>query len=378
MSKKRGNNEGSIVKRKDGRWQGAITVGRNSDGSQKRLYVYGKTRTEVSEKINSVLYDINNGLYVDKTQNPTVKEWLNSWLYTYKKNSIKQRTFDQYESIIRVHLNPEIGEYRLVDLKETTLQKFYNRLFKEGLSARSVQLINTVLHGAIKKAIKCGLVVRNVCEAVELPKQQKKERRVLTPDEQKRLLEELKKSDYGAMYIFALFTGLRRGEVLALTWDDVDLNNCTISVTKTLGRVNTYVDTGNKTQLVVSEPKTETSRRVIPIVDCLIPLLKKQKERTRDNDSNLVFPSDVGTYIDPGNYNRTFYKIVKKSGLPKANPHFLRHSFATRALEAGIDLKTTQELLGHSSIDITANLYTHALMEHKRDELKKLESVFYL
>ena len=272
MSKKRGNNEGSIVKRKDGRWQGAITVGRNSDGSQKRLYVYGKTRTEVSEKINSVLYDINNGLYVDKTQNPTVKEWLNSWLYTYKKNSIKQRTFDQYESIIRVHLNPEIGEYRLVDLKETTLQKFYNRLFKEGLSARSVQLINTVLHGAIKKAIKCGLVVRNVCEAVELPKQQKKERRVLTPDEQKRLLEELKKSDYGAMYIFALFTGLRRGEVLALTWDDVDLNNCTISVTKTLGRVNTYVDTGNKTQLVVSEPKTETSRRVIPIVDCLIPI----------------------------------------------------------------------------------------------------------
>ena len=192
MGRKRGNNEGSIVKRKDGRWQGAITVGRNSDGSQKRLYVYGKTRTEVSEKINAVLYDINSGLYVDKTQNPTVKEWLNSWLYTYKKNSIKQRTFDQYESIIRVHLNPEIGEYRLVDLKETTLQKFYNRLFKEGLSARSVQLINTVLHGAIKKAIKCGLVVRNVCEAVELPKQQKKERRVLTPDEQKRLLEELK------------------------------------------------------------------------------------------------------------------------------------------------------------------------------------------
>ena len=110
-----------------------------------------------------------------------------------------------------------------------------------------------------------------------------------------------------------------------------------------------------------------------------MPLLKKQRELTQDNNElNLVFPSDAGTYIDPGNYNRKFYKLIKKAGLPKANPHSLRHSFATRALEAGIDLKTTQELLGHSSIDITANLYTHALMEHKQSELKKLKSVFTL
>ncbi len=174
---KRGNNEGSIVKRKDGRWQGAVTIGRNPDGTQKRQYVYGKTRTEVSEKINSILFDINNGTYIDKSQNPTVKQWLYTWLTTYKKNSIKPRTLDQYTSIIRYHLIPEIGDIRLVDLKETNLQRFYNRLSKEGLSPRTIQLINTVLYGAIKKAIKCGLVIRNVCDAVELPKQQKKERK---------------------------------------------------------------------------------------------------------------------------------------------------------------------------------------------------------
>ena len=190
------------------------------------------------------------------------------------------------------------------------------------------------------------------------------------------LLNELRDDEDGNIYIFALLTGLRRGEILALTWNDIDLKECTISVSKTLNRIKNY-DSEEKTKLVVTEPKTATSTRVIPIVDCLVPLLKEQKELTKGNNKlNLVFPSKTGNYIDPGNYNRKFYKIIKKLGLPKANPHSLRHSFATRALEAGVDLKTTQELLGHSSIDITANLYTHALMEHKRNKIKKLDELF--
>lgn len=379
MSKKRGHNEGSIVKRKDGRWQGAVTIGRNDDGGQRRQYVYGKTRGEVAEKMNKLINSINSGSFIDKNKNPTVEEWLYFWLLTYKKNSVKQKTFDQYEGVIRVHLVPEFGDLRLVELKESQLQKFYNRLFVNGLSARSIQIINTVLSAALKKAIKSRLILFNVCDAVELPKQTKKERRVLSAEEQEQLLKELKKDDQGSMYIFALFTGLRRGEVLALRWSDVDLENGVIKVTKALNRVKTYVDSGDKTKLIVSEPKTETSKRVIPIVDSLIPLLKKQKKLTRDNNElGLVFPSEAGGYIDPGNYNRKFYKIIKRAGLPKANPHSLRHSFATRALEAGVDLKTTQELLGHSSISITADLYTHSLMKHKKQELSKLKSVFSL
>lgn len=379
MAKKRGNNEGGITKRQDGRWQGTVTVGRNDDGSQRRQYVYGKTRSEVAEKINEILHNISAGTYVDKNKTPTVSEWLSTWLNKYKKNSVKENTYDQYESVIRVHLIPEFGDIKLVDLKENQLQTFYNRLFANGTSARTIQIINVVFSSALKKAIKNRLIMYNVCEAVEMPKLTKKERRVLTKEEQKQLLKELKKDDQGAMYIFALFTGMRRGEVLALTWDDVNLEDATIRVNKTLNRVKTYVNSGDKTKLIVGEPKTKTSNRIIPIVDILIPLLKEQRERTHlNNELNLVFPSDVGSYIEPGNYNRKFYKIIKRAGLPKANPHSLRHSFATRALEAGVDIKTTQELLGHSSISITADLYTHSLMDHKRKELSKLESVLLL
>lgn len=350
MSKKRGSGEGSIAKRKDGRWQGSVTIGKNDDGSQRRQYVYGKTRGEVAEKMNELINTINKGMFIDKNDNPTVADWLLFWLNNYKKNSIKRSTFDQYDWVVRHHLIPELGNMKLVELKETQLQKYYNRLYADGLSARSISIINTVLHSALKKAQKSRLILFNVCDAVELPKQAQKERRVLSKEEQECLIEELKKDEQGGMYIFALFTGLRRGEVLALRWSDVDLENGTIYVTRTLNRVKTYVDSGDKTKLVVSEPKTETSKRLIPIVESLIPLLMKQKKLTEGNELDLVFPSDAGGYIDPGNYNRKFYKIVKRAGLPKANPHSLRHSFATRALEAGVDLKTTQELLGHSSI----------------------------
>lgn len=238
MSKKRGHNEGGITKRKDGRWQGTVTIGRNDDGSQKRQYVYGKTRGEVAEQINKILNEINTGTYIDKSKNPTVEDWLNYWLITYKKNSVKPKTYDQYEGMIRVHLIPNFGNYRLVDLSESQLQKFYNNLFTEGLSARSIYIINTVLSSALKRAVKSKLVPFNVCEAVELPKQAKKERRVLTMEAQKKLLKVLKEDELGAMYIFALFTGLRRGEVLVLRWSDVDLNEGTIKVTKTLSRVS--------------------------------------------------------------------------------------------------------------------------------------------
>lgn len=379
MSKKRGHNEGGITKRKDGRWQGTITIGKNNDGSQRRQYIYGKTRSEVAEKINKLIFEINNGTFVDKKKSPTLKEWLNFWLTTYKKNKLKPNTYDQYESMVRVHLVPELGHHMLVDLTEAMIQNFYNNLFAEGLSARTINIAHIVLSSALKKAIKSRLIMYNACEAVELPKQVKKERRVLTPEEQKQLLKILKTDEQGAMYIFALFTGLRRGEVLALKWSDVDFETGTISVSKSLNRVKTYVDSGDKTKLVVSEPKTQTSKRIIPVVDALIPLLEKQRELTADNNKfDLVFPSEAGGYIDPGNYNRKFYKLVKKAGLPKANPHSLRHSFATRALEMGVDLKTTQELLGHSSINITADLYTHSLMKHKKKELRKLKSVFSL
>lgn len=175
---RRGKNEGSISKRKDGRWQGCVTIGRNPNGTQRRKYFYAKTRCEVAAKMNDLICSINNGEFIDKMNNPTLSQWLNVWLYTYKKNNIKPRTFDQYEYVVRCRLSPEFGNEKLVDLQGTKLQKYYNRLFEEGLSARTIHIINTVLNSALKKAIKNGLVKNNICDAVELPKGKHKERRV--------------------------------------------------------------------------------------------------------------------------------------------------------------------------------------------------------
>ncbi len=181
--------------------------------------------------------------------------------------------------------------------------------------------------------------------------------------------------------LFGLWSGLRRGELLSLTWADFNEAEKTISVTKTLNRVKTYNESGNKTKLVVSEPKTEKSKRVIPLIDKAFDLLLTHKVLQDEyinsvgefyQDNNLIFSSNLGTYIEPRNLNRKLNEVIEELKLPHLTPHSLRHSFATRGFEAEISLKAMQEILGHSSVTVTGNIYTHVLMDQKRKELNKL------
>ena len=384
MSKKRGSGEGSITQRKDGLWQGAVTIGRNANGTQKRKYFYGKTRTEVSKKITAALKELQEGNFIDASTSPTVKQWMNHWLWTYKKNNLKQTTFEQYETLLRIHLYPEMGKVKLSDLKIDKLQGLYNEMKQKGLSAKTIRTLNTVFHAGLKQAIWNGLINKNITEQVVLPRNEYKEMRVLSKEEQSKLMEVLKQDRMGTAVIFSLLTGVRRGELLSLKWSDIALEKRLVYIRRTVNRVKNYDNEGNKTKLVISDTKTPKSRRVIPIINYLYELLKEHRavqdkekalagEIYEDND--FVFATEIGRLIDPGNFNRTFTRMTKRAGIEHANPHALRHTFATRSLEAGIDLKTEQELMGHSSMSVTSDVYTHVMIERKIGEMNKLNDI---
>lgn len=382
---KRGNGEGSVCRRPDGRWQGSITIGRDDRGRLIRKYFYGKTRKETSEKLNRAIEELRDNRFINKSDNPTVEQWCHEWLWSYKRNSVKQKTFDQYETILRTHIISDIGDIRLADLKTMHIQRIINKMYDSGLSHRTIEVMKIVMHAALKQAQRNKLVGENVCENVVLPRKQPKRIRVLNEDEQTKLIAALKDNYIGRGLLFALYTGMRRGEVLALKWSDYDKNEKTISITKALSRVRTYNKNGNKTMLTVTTPKTDTSIRTVPLIDKAVELLAEHKRKQKRymelvgdyyTDNDLIFSSSRGDYLDPGNFNRKLNKTVKKIGIPRISPHVLRHSFATRGLEAEVSLKAMQELLGHSSITVTGDIYTHILKEQKRKEISKLNDVF--
>ncbi|MGE5559917.1 MAG: tyrosine-type recombinase/integrase [Chloroflexota bacterium] len=304
----------------------------------------------------------------------TVGEWLDIWLAEYVRPHLRPKTYDSYESVIRLHVKPAIGGVRLRSLQTTHVQHMVNGIASSGLSARMAGLTQVVLHAALKQATMNGMVPRNVAEGARKPKTEKHPPRVLTPEEQAALMEAAANDRLYPMVVTMLGTGLRIGEAVALRWDDVDLRQRRIQVRQSATRAHTPAGE-TRTALIVQSPKTAAGRRSVALPPAIVATLQQWhrqqlEERLRMGktwrDSGLVFTTSVGTMIGPRNFARKLTSLAARAGIENVNPHALRHTYATRALEAGVPAREVQESLGHTTITMTLDVYSHVLPEMKQ------------
>jgi integrase len=360
VSKKRGNGEGSITKRKDGRWMALYTV-HTSEGP-KRKHIYGKTRKEVADKLAKMLSDRVEGIVYDD-ENMTVGEYFDVWLKGSVRGSVRQSTYDRDASLVNNHLRPALGGIRLKKLSAANVQGFYRDRLDHGLSPSTVHKMHAILHKALSQALKWHMVPRNVTEAVRPPRPAHKEMRPLTSEEARRLLQAARGNGLEALYVLAVTTGMRQGELLALKWQDVDLGNATLSVRRTLTR------SGGRYTL--GEPKTKKSRRSIRLTPRAVEALESHLDRQlremgilgdRYEDRGLLFTTSTGGLINPSNLRqRNFARLLTEAGLPHIRFHDLRHTCATLLLTQGTHPKYVQDLLGHATIAITLDTYSHIM-----------------
>ena len=373
MAKRRANGEGSIRKRKDGRWEGRYTAGFDQDGRRIIRNVLGKSQAEAKEKLKAAIQEAE---VLDFTrQEYTVGEWLLVWLTVYAKPTVRESTLLYYQNFINNHIIPQIGRIPLKKLKPVDVQKLYNQLLSNGrikrfpnskgggLSSRTVRGIHMMLHEALEQAVTERLISRNPTEGCKIPPRERREMKVLPPENIGAYLKAAGEWGVLPMFYLELTSGLRRGELLALLWTDVDTKNCTVSVSKSVARLHG--------ELVVTQPKTLNSVRTITVPRRTIELL--EQEHSHHPDSPYLFPSPVtGGMRDPDATRRIHDKLLKQAGLEHIRFHDLRHTFATLALQNGVDVKTLSGMMGHYSDGFTLDTYTHLTDKMQQDAAEKM------
>jgi integrase len=377
VAKKRGNGEGSIYpyKRNGKRvgYRGAYVV--HTAEGRKRRYVIGKTRNEVHDKLIEALGNRAQGLNFD-AGNLTVGEYLTRWLKDSGRGTVRPSTFEVHRHMIEPHIVPALGRLKLKDLNPTHVRSFYREKLDSGLSAATVRKMHSVLRKALNQAVLDGLIPRNVCEAVKPPKAERKEIKPLDREQAKALLEAASGDRLQALYVLAVHTGMREGELLGLKWQDVDLESGVLRLRRALVREGGKVTLG--------DVKTPKSRRSVGLTRAAAEALRSHLERQLEEmermgslyqPGGLVFATESGTLINPSNLrNRSFKPLLKHAGLPDICFHDLRHTCATLLLSQGTHPKLVQELLGHATIAMTLDTYSHFLPSMGDQTVRAMEA----
>lgn len=388
---KRANGEGSIAFYSSRNcYRGQLTIGVDESGKPKRKSFYGKTKKEVKEKMET--YKLLNPINKAAINEYTVATWFNYWLWNIKKRDIKPKTFERYECIYRNYIKgSEIANIPLYKFKLNNLQAYYNRLSDNGKSPSIIKTINEKLKSSMIDAEKNGYIEKNYCQLVNLPKEKMKEKKieVFSVDQQNDFLEIIKGHEFEILFLLAIGTGLRRGELLALRWSDIDFENKTINVDSNIQQAYIFEDEETKRlEKIEQEPKTVNSFRTVPIPSKVLDKLQEHKQKQeqyklafqeRYIDNDFVICDKYGKALDVKRPTRMFYSIQKKMGIPedeKIKFHGLRKTYATRLFEKEVPPKTVQMLLGHSEISITLDIYTQVMENKKVEAIEKIDDIF--
>lgn len=373
---------GHIKQRAKGSWSIVIDLGRDAAGKRKQKWstVRG-TKKDAQAELTRLLNELNTGEYVEPSR-MLVRDYLTRWLKDYAGPSVSPKTAERYAQIIQDNVNPTLGQYQLSKLKPLHIQSFYTDCLtsgrkdgKGGLSAQTVLHFHRLLRKAFLQAVKWQLLARNPVDAVEPPRPQRTEMNAINEKETALLLEKLTGSPLFTPVLLAVTTGLRRGELLALRWKDIDLEEGRLTVNQSLEQT--------KTGLRFKMPKTERSRRQVPLPGVALDFLKDHKRQQNEErlrlgpvyqNNDLIFPRPDGSLMAPDSFSTNFAAFMRRSKLKRIRFHDLRHSHATQLLTQGVHPKIVSERLGHSNIGITLDTYSHVLPGMQEDAVLKIDA----
>jgi integrase len=366
---KRANGEGSIHQRKDGRWASSISVGRG-----KRQHFLGHSRAEVSKKLTSALDEQEKGTLVTGPRQ-TVRQFFMQWLNAVRP-SLRPRTFVRYEQFVRLHVVPDLGTLTLTKLAPQHLQMLYTSRLDAGLSPTTVNHLHALIHKALSNAVRWGAVNRNVADLVDPPRASHFEIATLTGEQARTFLDAATGSRLEALFVLAVTTGMRQGELLGLRWRDVDLDAAMLQIR---GSMQATPD-----GLRIMEPKTAGSRRQVALSKQPVDALRRHRvtqaaERLRIGaaweNNELVFATESGRPMTASGLRRCFEPLLKRAGLPRMRFHDLRHTSATLLLGRGIHPKVVSEMLGHTRISTTLDLYSHVSMTMQQQAAEAFDAI---